>query len=86
MRKSKRDKTASNSVINANIFRRRSYVPNYPSTMIFFKAKPVMWIQTIVSRSGSTKFDENGYGSIPDPGQYNHQIDFKASLKSQQNF
>ena len=34
--------------------------------------------------SGSTKFDESG--SSPDPGQYNHQIDFKTSFKSKKNF
>ena len=37
--------------------------------------------------SGSTNFDECGSksGSNPDPGQKNHQIDFKPSFKSQEN-
>ena len=35
----------------------------------------------IVSRFGTTNFDEYGSGSSPDLGQQNQQIDFKNSLK-----
>ena len=40
--------------------------------------------ELIVAESGSTKFDEyeSGSGSSPDPGQYNHHIDFKTSYKN----